>query len=145
MSPVWSWLTENSAPVEAIAAAINVVVLALYASFTWGLRRESKRLASLTQEIFRDTHRPWLGIEPKLERDSTIDTEVRRQMHVLLRNGGTAPAITESWHVTVKHDGVVVVKESTKRTLFILPGSEEKISVEFPADNSQRVLKLYQL
>ncbi len=145
MSSVWSWLEQNSLTVQAIAAAINVLVLALYAWFTWGLWRETKRQALLTREIFRDTHRPWLGIEPKLERDSTVDTEFRRLMHLFLRNGGTAPAITESWHVTVENGGVVVAKESTNRSLFILPGNEQKISLGFPADDSQRFWKLYRL
>lgn len=89
-----AWLEAHNGAVVAAATVANVFVAVVYAVFTWGLWRETRRQATQTREMFEASHRPWLSIEP-IRRFGFSMSGVRLDFR--LRNHGQGPAFADVW------------------------------------------------
>lgn len=109
----------------AAATVANVIVAVVYAVFTWGLWRETRRQATQTREMFEAAHRPWLSIEP-VQRFGFSMSGVRLDFR--LRNHGQGPAFAQSWvlrwGLAPSDRGPVPSAAGTAARWSVLPGAD---------------------
>jgi hypothetical protein len=121
MAKWWGWLNANS-------AAVTAVVTAVYAAFTVLLWWATKRQATLTQQTFEASHRPYLNVLPQAP--AFVDRHIHFVFH--LENRGPVPAVVTGWQGVVRYrDQVVPTRPGGSREVVrvVFPGSQERLGL----------------
>jgi hypothetical protein len=138
-----SWLQANNGAVIAIATVAGVLVAILYAIFTGGLWKETRRQAKITQRMFEASHRPYVSINPLWTTGDVDPRTARRGISIefTLENHGGVPAVVSRWQVVVQHRNVTVAEnDAGDFSLCIFPGGSEKVRpVKIAAEEAREI------
>ena len=126
----WDWLNQNG-------VAVTAVVTAVYAVFTVLLWLATKRQATLTQQAFAATNRPYLSVRIEWSEIAVGVNDVV-EVQAIVENVGTIPAEITKWEVSgrlmnLDHvmEPIEVAEERTLRGDSVFPGDPYLVEFKF--------------